>query len=313
MANGDRDHSVHTATSVTANGTAARKAPPRRRPRATLWKRATDRLPALAWIPKHWRGLVGVFAVGVPLIAGVATFLDKLTNVWWQWYGPDVVLGVLPKAPIPDAYGASDLVNEYIFRRDIAREVRNDQVLLNLFSAQRPTTIQPFRCPSAGAPEEPDVYKITTVSQNLGHRPAEKYQATITFASGDRSARDPGVRILHVGVDDLRVSYVYQQEASRRRPDCLPKMEGNWNVSQVVRQTYQDLGLTRDMVILTGNLPAQVFQTVDIIAYIPCSTRPFAAIFQVQCPNCWLSYRMTSLAQVLQLPNGCAKNGAATS
>jgi hypothetical protein len=181
---------------------------------------------------------------------------------------------------------------------------------MNVVSSQRPTTIQRFRCPSSSgdAAQQPDIYKITTVSQNLGHRTAEGYQMTVGFASTDRRQRDPGVRILYVGVDDLRIVYLYQHDVTRTRPACLhdPEEKPTWNISPVARQTYGELGLTRDMVILIGNLPAQVFQIIDIVAYIPCSTKRFAAIFQVQCPNCRFSYRMLSLAQVLELPDDCA-------
>jgi hypothetical protein len=268
------------------------------------------RVPLGSWLPAHWRAVLGVVLALFMAAGAVARFSAEVTTIWWEFYGPDVVLGVLPAPPVSHAYGANDLLNEYTFKHGIVREVQDERDLMDLFDSPSRTTIEPFRCPGNGASRvEPDLYKISTVSQNLGHRTAERYQMTVTFTSNDRRRLDPGVRILYVGGDDLRLSYLYQHDTTRKRPDCLPDMDKQWNVSPFSRQTYDHLGLTRDMAVMTGSLPAKVFQTIEIVAYVPCASRRFAALFQVQCPNCRFFYRLISLAQILELPDTCARSG----
>ena len=72
-------------------------------------------------------------------------------------------------------------------------------------------------------------------------------------------------------------------------------------IPELMRETYKELGLTRDMVILKGTLEAQLFQVAVLLVAVPAESSNFAVVFNIDCSNCKWAYRTTSYAQIIQL------------
>jgi hypothetical protein len=125
----------------------ARRLPAARRLEALLPQRF--RKPAIA-------GLV-VLSVLAPI---VWKFHAEAWHAFREFYGPDVVIGVLP-GPGPS-----------------------------------PVLLRPFLCPEEKTSGQ--LYKLSIVSHNMGDRTAEQYQLTLSFSGPDLRQQDPGVRIVHM-------------------------------------------------------------------------------------------------------------------
>jgi len=267
---------------------------------------AARKLAAL--LPKRFRkpAIAGLVVLGV-LAPIVWKFHAEAWHAFREFYGPDVVIGVLPGPGSISRAGTPHLLYEFTFARRMVVPLRTSEDVERLARGPSPVLLRPFLCP--GEETSGQLYKLSIVSHNMGDRTAEQYQLTLSFSGPDLRQRDPGVRIVHMATDDLRITYVYQQEPTIRRPSCITEPLKTAGASDLSRQTYADLGLTRDMAIVSGTLPAHVFQTADLIVKIPCSTSVFVVLFHVQCSNCRWFYRTMSLGQAVQasdrLTAGC--------
>ena len=73
------------------------------------------------------------------------------------------------------------------------------------------------------------------------------------------------------------------------------------HIPQLTRDTYQALGLTRDLIILDGTLEAHLFQAATLLIAAPESLNQFATVFHVECENCSFFYKTISYGEVVAL------------
>jgi hypothetical protein len=267
---------------------------------SALFQRALQKPWRLAWI--------GTIAT---ILAGVVGFSDNAQHILREFNGPDVVLTIIPQGT-SDTYGKPDLLNEYRFDKTRgATHVETEEDVRALFDS-RPLSVGKLSChhEDNSQPTSHDYYELNIGIQNLGWQTAKDYSIAITFSG--QTKPDPGVRIALVESDGLDISYLYQQKSKTKIevPSCIKedvsdeqnnKREQHQEiVSNLARKVYKQVGLTRDVVILRGNLEAQEFQTVNLLVKIPSHLKKFAVIYNVECANCQWFYRTESFAQIVQ-------------
>lgn len=270
-----------------------------------------------------WKKVVGF--VGV--IASLGTLVLKAPEIihfFGEIYGPVVIFSAFPATKDFSKYGERSYLYEMeledgsLAKPVIARHgllytalhfyssLQNDPNNHNSDSVwvkdkPGPIPIMRFKCK-----ENPDIYKLYIMIQNKGDRTAEKYKMTIRFSGRDKQHIDPGVRIVHVESDALEVGYLYQQHPQIQLPTCIKNQlkaksskEPAEKVSELARLGYQEMGLTRDVVILSGSLEAHLFQTINMLLKVP-STEEFLILYDVECANCQWFIKTNSFGQIIQ-------------
>jgi len=275
-----------------------------------LFQSLLGRIPWLSGlgrlVPRRWEGwlLPGL------VLALLVYFHEDIQGLLKEWYGPDIVITALPERTQLANFGSSDLLYEFkVKRAAAATRVGSEAELYKLFETARPITLVPFHCGGKPAPAGHNLYKLSIISQNLGSQTAREYSVMLSFSGAQQA--DSGVHMLHLESDEFKVSYLYLQKPDFPRPTCLVTHGGKSEsvldpATQrrypLIRATYHDLGLTRDVAILEGTLEARLFQTIEIIVAVPKAVRKFAVLYQVDCANCRWFYRTTSYAQILDTP-----------
>ncbi len=56
--------------------------------------------------------------------------------------------------------------------------------------------------------------------------------------------------------------------------------------SYLVRESYRDIGLTRELLILEGKLDPLLFQTINMLVKVPPTLNKFVILYHIQCKNC---------------------------
>jgi hypothetical protein len=87
-----------------------------------------------------------------------------------------------------------------------------------------------------------------------------------------------------------------KEEPPKAGPD---EPGGPAKIPALTRDTYQTLGLTRDLLILSGSLEARLFQAATVLIAVPVGRRKFATVFHVECSNCSWFYKTNSFAQIV--------------
>lgn len=275
--------------------------------------------PVARAIAPRWRApiVIGLGLIVSAIWAG-KTFAPSAHQLTSELYGPSIALGVLPGTGTAGQHGRKDLLHEFIFSTDMVSDLEDGDDVKQLWThihRQRAPRLARFACPGQAPASDdrhdPDgqesLYKLSVVIHNYGHRTAENYQLTMTFSGRDEANHDPNVRIHHVETDDLKVSYLYRHAPVTSLPPCLGKPVETGGASPLSRQTYANLGLTRDMSIIQGSLPAHSFQTADYVVEVPCGLEEFAVLFHVQCGNCRLFVKTMSYGQLVRIggPRAC--------
>lgn len=262
---------------------------------AAIIKRVPPRL-------KFWaNAAVGLVVIGF----GVWEFGADVRHIVAEWYGPDVIVSVLPPTLNLNQYGSRDLLYEFRYDKDkMATQLRNSDAVRELAVDGTSIAVAPYSCKTGQQAAPSGLYKLSVVVQNIGDRTAEEYKLTITFSGTDLRQPDPGIRIAHVDTDALKVDYLYQQDPEITIPSCVREEIGLFEQqpekpSALTRSTYEELGLTRDLVILKGTLEAHLFQIVNLLVRVPEPTKRFVILYHVECANCRLFVRTASYGQVV--------------
>lgn len=255
---------------------------------------------------RAWIG--GAIGLGIIVVGVIWNFRGDFLHGVKEFYGPDVVVSVLPANADLDAFGERDLLYEFIFTKEkMSVPLRDSNAVEGLMTTGVPISINRFTCKGKDQLPSSDLYALSVLVQNRGHQTANDYKLVITFSGQDKNHRDPGVRIAHAESDALKVDYLYQQEPDIPLPQCVTatiEQAGDAKTekpSALARMTYQELGLTRDLVIVKGTLEAHLFQIVDLLIKVPATTKKFAILYHVECNSCRFFYRTSSYGQVVQL------------
>jgi len=265
--------------------------------------------------PENRRPIFAVAAVLAILTALAYNMHEKIFHGFQEAYGPDVVIGVTDPDKLVE-FGQRSLLYEFVFySTKLASPVTTDDEIVDLFVYVPDVVVKP-ECAISLNERKYQIARVVLVAQNSGHKTAKDYQMIVTFSSNDLEAPDPGVRILGHSTDALRATYVYQQEpkktiaAALARCPSLRKFHaeltaeesgGNTpeKISQLMRETYRSLWLTRDLIILNGTLEAHLFQLTTLVVAVPEEVSAFATVFHVECGNCSFFYKTNSYAQLV--------------
>jgi len=282
-------------------------------------QRLVDRVPARYRKPLGFAGLI------IAVATASAPVAPPVLHAAAELYGPDVQIGVANPSAL-SSFGSKSLLFEFVFGRDkFATSIEKNSDVARLFSRPPIATLKP-ECSIVIGEQTMRVYQLVVVVQNSGHRTAKGYETMITFSSSDLSKPDPGVRILGSSMDSLTVGYRYQQlsddaiskalnscaspaVASYLKDESSPKQptpnqtgaDAAPHIPQLTRDTYQALGLTRDLIILDGTLEAHLFQAATLLIAAPANLNQFATVFHVECENCSFFYKTISYGEVVAL------------
>jgi hypothetical protein len=278
-------------------------------------------------IPQGYRRPVLLLVLVVLVVSTSAPIAPPVLHAAAEIYGPDVHIGIADPSAL-GKFGSKSLLFEFVFGRDkFATSIEANSDIMNLFSRPPIAMLRP-ECEIAIGDQRMRVYQLVIVIQNSGHRTAKGYEAMITFSSRDLSKPDPGIRILGSSMDSLTVGYRYQQlsddsistalksctspavtsylkdEAADQATPKQPGAEGAPHIPQLTRDTYQSLGLTRDLIILDGTLEAHLFQAATLLVAAPANLNEFATVFHVECENCSFFYKTISYGEMVALQGG---------
>lgn len=248
----------------------------------------------------------------LPLVGASVAFKDNILHVVRERYGPIVIVSAIPR-PLPDirGIGKRSLLYEFEFNDINATRLYGDEDVAKLFLS-RPISIARCHCSGKTTTPRTRMYKMSVGIQNKGSQIAKDYSLAIAFSGREDIKTDPGVRIAQVSTDALEVNYLYQQAQGCKLPKCVrddavqgkaaeKKSPSPEPISKLARQTYKEIGLTRDVVILKGSLEAHMFQTVDLLIDVPSGVDRLAILYYVECANCRWFYRTESFGQLISL------------
>lgn len=255
--------------------------------------------------------LAGVTGVIGLLSTGFA-FWDKLLDEATKYFSsPELVIGALDPTNLRRA-GARDIRYEFTLRRlDASRPLWSTADVVKLIRDGSRIRIGHFTCGEGSRSANGDLYQVVVAIQNLGLETAAKYRLSVEFGPGtaeqvEAGDFDPGVRILDAPGDAVPLVYLYQHVKPTHLPGCvardvtrqLAKVE---QPGDLIRQTYRELNLTRDVAIFEGTLEPHLFQVFKLIIRVPPTLRAFLIIYSLECPNCRRVYRTVSYGQILEV------------
>lgn len=268
-------------------------------------------------------------AAVVALVISVFTLISNFVG-FFDWLqkgiiGPRILVSVLPHSKKDlSLYGNPDISTEFKFDprkiEKLETELDPEKELKDKITTPG-IQINQFTCKESGRKSNGQeqakgkLYQLSLIIQNIGGLTAEKYELTISFNGAEiRGSSDPNVRIVTVEGDgmDPKDIYIYSQDPQSRRnlPPCIVNDYSDKNKpyepSFLIRKSYRDIGLTRELVIVTNRLESALFQTLNLVIRVPEGVNSFLVIYRIRCDSCTFGHKLATYAQlVCSSQSGC--------
>jgi hypothetical protein len=154
-----------------------------------------------------------------------------------------------------------------------------------------------------------DALRVSYVYQHIDTWNLERCAALSPFmdglgkgsGGGAEDTTDPD-KDIQDGVTGLRALVKAVRTPAREKGEMAA-------ISKLMRATYGEMGLTRDVLILRGTLEAHLFQAAAVLVAVPTEVRKFATLFNIECSDCSHFYRTKSFAQLLGDGPEAARDG----
>lgn len=249
-------------------------------------------------IKQYKKSILAIISIGLFIFSEKDTILISIK----EYFAPNISMSIVPEKDF-QKHGAASYRYEYLL--DGAKGVQHINNDYDIKHLSNGVPISRFSCNNKLS----DLYRLTIIIQNTGGNTAKNFKLSTWFSSvEDNRPVDPYVRIIHADSDGLSVPYLYQHLSEREINELLPscirdgiesKKEFPKRKFDLIKSTYHDLGLTRDVAIFEGTLEAHLLQNVVFLIQIPHDISKFAVIMDLECPDCKFSFKTATYGQLV--------------